>query len=277
MDLATFLIEKAAADDVLANFFYWYLLVESENGTSNLNDSLTASTTTSIRDNKNSRMYLTVLKRFSDRLLKGDKEMRQRRSNLVREQQFVDKLVNLMKCVAREKGDRTKKIEKLKSFLCDSETFKINFKSFDPIPLPLDPKIKVHGIIPDKATLFKSALMPSRLTFLTTDDSHYIAILKHGDDLRQDQLILQTITLMDKLLRRENLDLKLMPYRVLATSSKHGFVQYIESYPVAEVIKVHDIQKFFREHAPCDTGPYGISPDVMDTYIKSCGMIIINI
>lgn len=55
--------------------------------------------------------------------------------------------------------------------------------------------------------------MPSKLTFLTTDNSEYIAIFKHGDDLRQDQLILQTIALMDKLLRRENLDLKLTPYR----------------------------------------------------------------
>lgn len=64
-----------------------------------------------------------------------------------------------------------------------------------------------------RASLFKSALMPSKLTFLMTDNSEYIAIFKHGDDLRQDQLILQTIALMDKLLRRENLDLKLTPYR----------------------------------------------------------------
>lgn len=66
--------------------------------------------------------------------------------------------------------------------------------------------------------------MPSRLTFLTTTGQEYVAIFKHGDDLRQDQLILQIITLMDKLLRRENLDLKLTPYRVLATSSKHGII-----------------------------------------------------
>ena len=64
-----------------------------------------------------------------------------------------------------------------------------------------------------RATLFKSALMPSKFTFLTTENTEYIAIFKHGDDLRQDQLILQTIALMDKLLRRENLDLKLTPYR----------------------------------------------------------------
>ena len=74
----------------------------------------------------------------------------------------------------------------------------------------------------EKASLFKSALMPARLTFMTTEGTEYVAIFKHGDDLRQDQLILQIITLMDKLLRSENLDLKLTPYRVLATSTKHG-------------------------------------------------------
>jgi phosphatidylinositol 3-kinase len=73
-----------------------------------------------------------------------------------------------------------------------------------------------------RATLFKSALMPSKLTFLTTEDTEYVAIFKYGDDLRQDQLILQMITLMDKLLQKEKLDLKLTPYRVLATSTRHG-------------------------------------------------------
>ena len=39
-------------------------------------------------------------------------------------------------------------------------------------------------------------------------------MFKHGDDLRQDQLIIQMIILMDSLLKRWNLDLKLTPYRV---------------------------------------------------------------
>lgn len=139
--------------------------------------------------------------------------------------------------------------------------------------MPLDPSVRVRGLVPSKAALFKSALMPCRLSFLTDDveGGEYVAIFKHGDDLRQDQLILQTITLMDKLLRKENLDLKLTPYCVLATSTKHGFVQYIESTSVADVLRTEDtIQKFFRKHAPSETGPYGISPEVMDTYVKSC-------
>jgi len=51
---------------------------------------------------------------------------------------------------------------------------------------------------------------------------HIKVIFKTGDDLRQDQLIIQLITLMDKLLKKENLDLKLTPYHVLATSFSAG-------------------------------------------------------
>ena len=56
---------------------------------------------------------------------------------------------------------------------------------------------------------------------------------------------------MDRLLRRENLDLRLTPYKVLATSSKHGFVQFIESHAVADVcillfIVTHLINLLYR-------------------------------
>ena len=168
-------------------------------------------------------------------------------------------------------GGQQKKTERLHVLLNDPEAFKVNFLSFDPLPLPLDPEVKVKGIIAQKTTLFKSALNPIKLTFTTTNPGEeYVAIVKHGDDLRQDQLILQTITLMDKLLRKENLDLKLTPYRVLATSTKNGFVQYIDSLPVAEILKNYDIQKYLKICAPSDNAPYGISTDVMDNYVKSC-------
>ena len=51
-------------------------------------------------------------------------------------------------------------------------------------------------------------------------------IFKKGDDLRQDQLCVQMISLMDKILKRENLDLKLTSYRVLATGSDTGLIEF---------------------------------------------------
>lgn len=180
-------------------------------------------------------MYLTVMKTFLQSLARGNSEFQKRREFLARQQKFIDKLVELVKTVSRESGNLKKKTEKLQELLADSNTFKMNFVN-DPMPFPLDPNVLIKGIIPEKAGLFKSALKPSKLHFVTIDNEEYVAIFKHGDDLRQDQLILQMITLMDKLLRKENLDLKLTPYRVLATSTKHGFVQFIDSVTVADVL-----------------------------------------
>ncbi|KAF3829846.1 hypothetical protein GH733_001797 [Mirounga leonina] len=199
----------------------------------------------------------------------GDKSVRVMRSLLAAQQTFVDRLVHLMKAVQRESGNRKKKNERLQALLGDNE--KMNLSDVELIPLPLEPQVKIRGIIPETATLFKSALMPAQLFFKTEDGGKYPVIFKHGDDLRQDQLILQIISLMDKLLRKENLDLKLTPYKVLATSTKHGFMQFIQSVPVAEVLDTEgSIQNFFRKYAPSENGPNGISAEVMDTYVKSC-------
>ncbi|KAG8194041.1 hypothetical protein JTE90_028384 [Oedothorax gibbosus] len=258
-DLATFLIDRACHNETLANYFYWYLLIEVDEPENHAKDSR-------FKD-----MYQIVMKRFSITLQHGSLEFKKRKDLLYRGRDFVEKLLNLLKTVARESGGRRKKTERLQALLLDKDIYKIDFVNFEPLPLPLDPSVKVKGIIPEKTTLFKSALMPTRLTFLTTDDQEYVTIFKLGDDLRQDQLILQTISLMDKLLRKENLDLKLTPYRVLACSSKHGFVQYIESTSINAIMDEYkDLQNFLRTHNPSENGPYGISHEIMDCYVKSC-------
>ena len=55
----------------------------------------------------------------------------------------------------------------------------------------MDPSVKIVGVVADQSTLFKSSLMPAKITFLTEDGYKYVAIFKLGDDLRQDQLVLQ--------------------------------------------------------------------------------------
>lgn len=40
--------------------------------------------------------------------------------------------------------------------------------------------------------------MPAKLNFKTTEDLDYVVIFKNGDDLRQDQLVVQLIQLVDR-------------------------------------------------------------------------------
>lgn len=51
-----------------------------------------------------------------------------------------------------------------------------------------------------------------------------------------------------------------------------GFIEAIQSQAVAEIIQENDgsILNYLKKQAPADT-PHGISQEVMDTYIRSCG------
>lgn len=43
--------------------------------------------------------------------------------------------------------------ERLQALLADNE--KVNLSEIEPIPLPLEPQIRIRGIVPETATLFK--------------------------------------------------------------------------------------------------------------------------
>jgi len=151
---------------------------------------------------------------------------------------------------------------------------------FEPMPLPLTPNVQVIGIKPDSVHVFKSAMAPIKLAFITTQPingkNEYPIIFKTGDDLRQDQLIVQLLELMDNLLKKEIMDLNLTPYKVLATSTTDGMMQcVVDSKNVADVIEKYgpqSIQSFLKENNPERVGPYGIRPQVLDRFLRSCGI-----
>lgn len=81
---------------------------------------------------------------------------------------------------------------------------------------------------------------------------------------------------MDRLLRKENLDLKLTPYRVLAPGAVDGMVQFVPSRTLQDITNEFGAQGllgYLREHNadPGSVGTYGVKPEVFDTYIRSCG------
>ena len=244
--LGAFLISRACHNSFFGNYFYWYLVVECEDDT----------------DKEASALYRGILNGYGNELKRRGEKGELQRKVLRKQTDLIGTIRKILNSLG--KGTRPQKIELLKLALKDSglEKFETDF------PLPLDPTIRICGIIPEKATLFKSSLMPARLTFKTVDGGEYVTIFKNGDDLRQDQLILQVIELMDKLLCKENLNLKLKPYRALATGPAHGFLQFVDSKAVAQVLQQDGtILNFFMKQSHDGKT---VEPDIMDTYIRSC-------
>ena len=182
---------------------------------------------------------------------------------------MIDTLAKLQ----TSKDSRPKKIEKLRSLISDSKN---GLASMEPLPLPLNANVEVTGIIPEKASVFISNMYPL-LYYQCSDDNEYPVIFKDGDDMRQDQLVIQLFTLMDQLLRKENLDLKLSPYDVLATGPMQGMVQFIPNKTIAVIVSEHGtLLDYLRTHHP-DEGSVstsGVKPSVIETFVRSCGMLV---
>src|SRR5690606_31980592 len=130
---------------------------------------------------------------------------------------------------------------------------------------------QIIGFIPSKAYVFKSAKTPMLVPFKLSNDEPFMALFKCGDDLRQDQLILQLINLMNKLLIKNGLDLKLTPYKVLATSVDTGFVECIlQSEAISIII---NIQAYLKKHNP-DKESF---EQACETFVRSCGKLDKNV
>lgn len=84
--------------------------------------------------------------------------------------------------------------------------------------------------------------------------------------MRQDQLCIQMIRLMDHVLKRENLDLRLTPYRVLATSSREGLLEFVDAQPLSRVLgSFRTINKCLASRFPDSRGHDGVRASVSST------------
>ena len=195
----------------------------------------------------------------------------ERREILKRQGELVDTLSKRARELRTSKDPRPKKVEKLRAFIAESKN---GLSSMAPLPLPINARIEVTGIIAEKCSVFKSNMFPMLLYFQCSDGSEYPLMFKDGDDMRQDQLVIQLFTLMDKLLRKENLDLKVIPYDVLATGASQGMAQFIPSKTIATIVSENGtLLNYLRAHHPDEgsVGTYGVEPGVIDTYVRSCG------
>lgn len=254
--LVRFLISRATKSMMLGNYLHWYLMVECDDRGPEQKE-------------EHRKLFAKVEFDFMAELIQTP-EGPERRKTLLRQGELITVLSKISKEIRFSREDRTRKAQRLKKYLTDPKNELMNYDP--PLPLPLDPSISIVGLFPDEAAVFKSSLFPLLLPFKTSDGKKYPIIFKTGDDLRQDQLVIQIISLMDRLLRKENLDLKLSPYRILATSAQAGAVQFIPSTSLAAASAKHrgSILHYLKVNNPDDKADLGVRKEAMDTYVKSC-------
>lgn len=254
--LAKFLISRATNNMMLGNFLHWYLMVECDDRSPD-----------QVKEHR--KLFAKVEFDFMNELMQvpGGPE---RRKVLLRQGELITVLSKISKEIRFSREDRPRKVERLKRYLADPKN---ELMSFDPpLPLPLDPSVSITSCYPEESMVFKSSLFPLLIHFKTSDGKKYPVIFKTGDDLRQDQLVIQIISLMDRLLRKENLDLKLSPYRILATSPNAGAVQFVGSMSLAAASAKYkgSILAYLKANNPDDKADLGIRKETMDTFVKSC-------
>ena len=97
------------------------------------------------------------------------------------------------------------------------------------INLPIDPIgcRQIEALLVDDTLVYKSKAMPVRLTFLVKEEDTRPVMIKIGEDLRQDQMILRCIRLIDLIWKEAGLDLCLTPYQCLPIKPDCGILEFV--------------------------------------------------
>ncbi|KAI4593634.1 Phosphatidylinositol (PI) 3-kinase [Pestalotiopsis sp. 9143b] len=255
--LASFLISRAVESFTLATYFYWYLVVEYDDKSPEQGQEVRT-------------MYAKVLHDFMVELEARPGGADTRRS-LLQQAELITVLSRISGEIKTSSETTSRKVDRVKAFLADPKNELLVIDP--PVPLPLDPSVLLTGVVPDETRVFKSSLSPIMVTFKTAAGGKYPMLFKTGDDLRQDQLVIQIITLMDQLLQKENLDLKLSPYKILATSTTAGASQFVPSQTFAAISSKYGNNPalaYLKQHNPDSRAYQGVRKETLETFVKSC-------
>lgn len=255
--LARFLISRAASSFTLGNYFWWYVMVECDDKSQD-------------QGPDNQAIYGKVAYDFMTELVK-EPDGEDTRKTLRRQAEWIAILSKISGEIKESNESIVRRTERVKHFLADPKNELVTIDP--PLPLPLDPSVEIIGVVPEDTVVFKSSLHPIKVSFKTTSGRKYPILFKTGDDLRQDQLVIQIIALMDELLQKENLDLKLSPYKILATSTNAGLSQFVHSMSlqgIASKYRNNPALAYLKQNNPDSHGPLGLRKETLDTFVKSC-------
>ena len=266
--LVNFLIKRCCKDEILSSSFFWF--IECESDISDLSN-IKSNTTDSDVTYQITKIFGLIRDKFFE-VIKKDKKIFEIINNEV---SFKAELVKISTMLSKISKADNKKAE-LRNIIDLTEKYNIQEKEYY---MPINPSLKVKGVITSKCTVFKSAKSPVKYDFKVTPDTksfnnnedkeHISIMFKYGDDLRQDQLVLQMINYMDSLLKKIHLDYEFTIYKTLATSKSDGFVEFVpNSKTIYDIIR----SKPMKDYYFCELSNKNEATlnKKLESYINSC-------
>jgi phosphatidylinositol 3-kinase len=127
--LPDFLISRSIQNPLLGNNFHWYLMVECED-----------------RASSSHRTFAKIAYQFMKRLAEQP-DGTERRALFRRQAELVAQLQSVSREVRTMRGDRGKKIERLRAAIRER-----GLDSMEALPLFLDASVQITGIVPGALT-----------------------------------------------------------------------------------------------------------------------------
>eukprot|EP01114_Cavostelium_apophysatum_P004665 TRINITY_DN1499_c0_g1_i3.p1 TRINITY_DN1499_c0_g1~~TRINITY_DN1499_c0_g1_i3.p1 ORF type:complete len:1359 (-),score=404.78 TRINITY_DN1499_c0_g1_i3:3-4079(-) len=193
------------------------------------------------------------------------------REELLKQTALSENLSSIAAQIKNTKDDKRRKAIILK------ELSSLKLPKF--FQVTINPTYYANGFVLDKCKYYESKTTPLRLVFENIDSigDPIDALYKAGDDLRQDQLTLRMISIMDKMWLKEGLDLRILLYKCIATGQDVGWIEVVqnsattadiqkEAGGISEIFNEKTIARWLRQHNPSDL-EYNI---VVDNFIRSC-------
>ncbi|KAI9556899.1 hypothetical protein GHT06_016693 [Daphnia sinensis] len=242
--LMVFLLERSLSSPQVAHSLYW-LLVQQLPGPSPQNSDFAEAYFEGADPRYSGRLQLLL----RSLLATCGAALRHR---FLSEQMLVQQLDSCADVVKS-----TKESQRLSTLLRELEPIHFSLGN-NPTSLPIGPSLQVNGLEVRQCSYFPSNTLPLKLAFHSAEpevneNSLVSAMYKVGDDLRQDMLTLQMVRIMDKLWRKDGLDLKMVTFSCVPTGPRRGFVELVTGAETLRRIQIeHGLTGSFKDRPIAD-------------------------